>query len=188
MNHTRAFINLDCDGVLANFVKAACKAHNRPNDISRWDFIKDWDMTPGQFWSKCRGKDFWLKLEEFEYAQDLVAELRELCVDYSAELTITTAPSADPECVNAKLEWLYHHFGFYSHDVILGPKKWVMAHPRSILIDDKPENVKKFNEYSGYGLLFPQPWNNDEQQLDIFEDWHELVDEVEQILITMRRL
>ena len=187
MNNTHAFINLDCDGVLANFVDAACKAHNRPNDITKWEFYNDWRMNPSEFWSKCAGKDFWLDLEEYDYAQDLVAELRELCIDYSAELTITTAPSLDPECVNAKLEWLYYHFGFYSHDVILGPKKWAMAHPRSILIDDRPKNVNKFNEYGGYGLLFPQKWNINEQQSDL-KDWCDIVDEVEHILITMRRL
>lgn len=170
----KIFINLDCDGVLANFVKGACDIHQRPLAMGKWDFYEDWGMTSDQFWAKCCGYQFWTNLEVYDHAHDLVNNLRALCKNYSADLTITTAPALDPECINAKLKWLNHHFGIKPHDIIFGPKKWIMAHANSILIDDKPLNIFNYVLCGGHGILFPQPWNNSAGDESI-GDWRDVI-------------
>jgi 5'(3')-deoxyribonucleotidase len=172
----KTFMNLDCDGVLANFIKGACIAHGRPYYITRYDFYTDWGMDDETFWSKCRGRDFWVNLEKYEYADDFVQRIRELCKIYDAELTICTSPSLDPESISGKLEWLYKHFNIKHRDIMLGPKKWSMAHYRSILIDDNQDNIRKFNEHGGHGILFPQQWGS------CSEGWQNVADVAERIL------
>lgn len=179
------FINLDCDGVLANFAKGACDAHCRPFVVNKWNFFEDWGITVDQFWEKCTGHHFWANLEKYDHANDLVYHLRQLCREYKAELTITTAPSLDPECINAKLQWLSRHFDIKPHDVILGPKKWIMAHSNSILIDDKPQNIDNYISHGGHGILFPQPWNRSNSNNPSINDWNDVLKATDSILYSI---
>lgn len=179
---SKIFVNVDCDGVLADFVKGACKAHNQPLTNHKWNFYEDWGITEQQFWDKCSGYQFWSNLQTYDHAQDFLSEIRRLCQQYRADLTITTAPSLDPESISAKLHWLKQQFDIHSSDVILGPKKWVMAHSQSILIDDRPLNIKKYITCGGHGILFPQPWNLDYNGMTDIKNWQDVICATEYVL------
>lgn len=61
-------IYLDMDGVLCDFVGAACKLHGRdPATVTHWNFFKDWGMTAEEFWRPIHeaGEDFWANLEPY---------------------------------------------------------------------------------------------------------------------------
>jgi 5'(3')-deoxyribonucleotidase len=159
---------LDCDGVLADFVTATIKAHGRHeshSEILSWDYFEDWGLSPAQFWEKCRGFDFWVNILPYRWAETLLSHLRS---QYD-EVVICTAPSNDPECLEAKLEWLNVNFGIGIGDVFIGRKKYLLAKPNHTLIDDNIDNCKAFVEHGGQAQLFTQPWNTNECFPDRFE-------------------
>ena len=46
---------------------------------------------------------------------------------------------------------------------MFGARKELMAGPNTILIDDYPNNVNKFNAAGGLGILVPSNWNTVEE-------------------------
>jgi len=151
-------IVLDVDGVLADFVTAALHAHSRMeshDEIKSWDFYKEWGLTPEEFWAKCRGRDFWMSIQPYPEAIDLLSDLQAL-----GEVVICTTPSDDNECPGAKFEWLRHHFGLKPDQVCITGNKAILAHRGNLLIDDNPFNVAEFVAAGGFGYGFPRPWNN----------------------------
>ncbi len=170
----RREILLDMDGVVADFVTAALKAHGRTethDDITSWNFYEAWGMTAAEFWAPCRGKDFWFNIEPYPWAVDLYRGIAK-----NFPVTISTAPSNDSECARGKYEWLEKHLGVKPSDVMVGGRKYLLANPLHILIDDSPGNVNKFRERSGLAVGFKQPWNKFEH------GWQEVLTELEQYI------
>ena len=150
-------ILLDMDGVLVNFVKAASAAHGRPYEpekITQFSMAELWGLSVPEFWKPLVGQQFWADMEPYPWASELLAALREI-----APVTICTAPSIDYHCCGAKREWLHQHFGIKSSDVVLANKKWLLAAPNHLLIDDSDRKVKQFKNAGGRAIIFPQPWN-----------------------------
>ena len=151
-------IFLDMDGVLANFLKAACAMHNRPyepKEITQFDVADIWGISRNEFWKPLGGQEFWENLEPHEWAGDLYKGLKDI-----APVTILTAPSRDPGCIPGKIAWLERHLRIKSYDVIPTGKKFLLArHKNCILVDDSEVKTQMFTEYGGTSALFPQPWN-----------------------------
>jgi hypothetical protein len=149
-------ILLDCDGVLADFVTSAARVHGKSPKILSWDFWEQWGISPEEFWAPLATRDFWLGLEPYKWATEFLGALKQL-----GPVTICTAPMhLNTEiCVGAKLDWLESYFGIRPEDVMIGRKKYLMASPSRVLIDDSDENVGLFWQHGGSAILFPQPWN-----------------------------
>ena len=147
---------LDCDGILSNFPEAACKAHGREyvlEEITSFNWYQDiWEMSSKEFWQQIRGHDFWYNMEPYPWAKELIELL-----DY--EFTIVTSPSLDSAFATARTDWLYHHFKIRIPDIMIGSKKFLMANPAHLLIDDRDENIDSFTKRGGRAVTFPQPWN-----------------------------
>lgn len=145
------------DGVLADFASQAIKAHGwsgKHDDIYKFNMEEIFGITISEFWSKCWGYDFWYDIKPYPWAEELIRECRKL-----GDLIISTSPSADKDCIPAKQQWLYDHFGIKVTDCMFGSKKYLMANPKTTLIDDYPLNIEKFANNNGNTLLFRQPWN-----------------------------
>lgn len=153
---------LDCDGVLCDFVSGAIQVHRIKNyshdDVKHWDFFQDWGMSAEEFYNWCRGYEFWFNLKPYDWAAWLVEEIG---LD---NFIISTAPTMDPTCVQAKLDWLYEHFKIPMTNIMVGSRKELMAKSGLVLIDDSPKNVEKFREHGGSAILFPQPWNGGDER------------------------
>jgi 5'(3')-deoxyribonucleotidase len=151
-------ILLDMDGVLSNFVKGACEAHGKPYEpekLTQFDMAAHWGITVQKFWEPLQDKSFWEGLEPYPWAEDLLSKLRAI-----APVTICTAPSQSHDCGAGKLSWLERELSISSRDVVLCNKKWLLARPRHILIDDSPRKADDFARHGGIAVLFPQPWND----------------------------
>jgi hypothetical protein len=60
--------------------------------------------------------------------------------------------------IKGKTEWVKKYIGPIKFNwTRSGKEKTLYATPNSILIDDKPENVKFFQQYGGIGILFTTP-------------------------------
>lgn len=152
-----AQILLDCDGVLANFVKASFVAHNKEysDDLDiGWDYFEDWNISEKQFWDKLRGYDFWYNIEPYPWAKTLYNSLKSI-----APVNILTAPSEDSECPQAKIEWLRDHLGVPLKEIIISRNKYLFANKTNILIDDNMHKIESFYDYGGNVIVFPQSWN-----------------------------
>lgn len=158
-------IFLDMDGVLTDFVSAALRVHGRPDALERWpagerDVPKMLNLSRTQFWNviDAQGAGFWESLEPFPWFSELIALAREF-----APVTILTAPSLAPHCLEGKVKWLHAHFpkdkGRLFTDYLIGSHKHLLARPGRVLIDDAESQVEAFRASDGSAILFPQIWN-----------------------------
>lgn len=183
-------ILLDQDGPLAGFatrvreiVNKAYRDHpfvpqistKEMTDNPTWESSELWGISVDEWWTVIRDdEDFWLKLPVQPWAKQLVDYLSEHC----DELIISTAPSShqDTRSCAQKLKWLETHFGIQPSNVMLGPKKYLMAKPDVCLIDDHKYNTDIFHEHGGTGILIPADWNTAnltfEQIRNVIDHYH----------------
>jgi len=155
----------DMDGVLADFVSGAAKAHHRespylyPKNYGTFDIEKLWDISAQEFWAPidAMGQDFWLGLEKTPEADELVALLTERVGVES--IAILTAPSDDPGCVPGKRAWIRKHYPQFSKQIIYTSAKGFLAAPTKLLIDDRDRNIDEFRRDGGQAILLPRLWN-----------------------------
>lgn len=164
---------LDMDGVLVNFVKGALKAHNI--NISVNDFYKghegEWNIVPiiqkyipgftdNKFWEPMND-EYWANLEPMEDFEEILSLLEER-FDRSS-ITICTSPSENEGCIPGKRRWIKKYMPSHYHRTYaqnFGPKKWLMAHRRHILVDDHNKNCREFVDYGGHAASVPRLWNS----------------------------
>lgn len=161
-------ILLDMDGVLADFVSRACEAHKKPSpygfpeNLGVFDLekCKGWEMTPEEFWKPVNagGYEFWRYLDLMPEAHQIV----DLAVNLVGEsnICILSSPSQDPGCVPGKRDWMKAHFPSLTKNMLFGSAKRFVAGPDKILLDDRDENLKSFQEFGGRVVAVPRPWNH----------------------------
>lgn len=162
--YTKIF--LDMDGILADFVKAACQLHNRPEPCIKpehygeFDLEKGWGITPEQFWAPIADQslDFWVGLEKTPEADQLV----NLAIYYVGvdNIAILTAPSKDSGSVPGKRLWIEKNYPQFKKQMIFTSAKGFLAGPDRILIDDRDRNIEEFAKAGGSGILLPRLWNS----------------------------
>lgn len=148
-------IFLDMDGVLCNFVQASLDVHNRTekhDEIDTWSYFEKWGMTVEQFWRKCSGVQFWERLKEYPWAEDLVCTASHLAEHY-----FLTAPTSTRrgECIIGKEKWLLAD----AFRMIPTEHKHLLAAPGRVLVDDSEKNIEQWIKHGGSGLGLKQPWN-----------------------------
>ncbi len=161
-------INLDLDGVAANFCDAACKlfgvdhidSHRKVNCVSEYIGV-----DKKTFWKEInrRGYKFWAEIEPYPWLKQLVNLVRK----YDNNFFLLTAPSDDPECEKGKKIWISKHIGIDRYVFTKARYKYRLSfEPNSVLIDDSLKNILQWNQNQdkhnipGYGIIFPQPWND----------------------------
>lgn len=159
-------IFLDQDGVLANFVGGACKAHgltcyDKPEHLGKFDMERLWGMSMQQFWAPTNNFDFWFNLEKTPEADAIV----ELAIDAVGvkNIAMLTSPSLDPDCVPAKRAWMEKYYPQLAKTMIFSWGKGMIGGPGRILIDDRDRNIDDWYVAGGEGILVPRPWNEDYQ-------------------------
>lgn len=167
---------IDMDGVLANFVGAACRVHNRPwpyddpKNLGRFEIEPAWGISPREFWKPidAAGIGFWENLEKTEFADRLIRFATSI---YGLDnLCILTSPSDDPACVPGKRAWMRMNYPLLSKNMLFGSAKQFLAGPDRVLIDDRDKNLEDFQMYGGFGVLVPQPWNRGHSSKDPWSD------------------
>ena len=160
---------LDLDGVLADFVGAAVKAHGRPNPWNEGmdalgvdSFETIWGITTEEFYKpiKALGKDFWADLDKTREADYLVHVVEERFG--SENCCILTAPKNGVVEIEGKYEWVRRNFPRYKNKIIVAcNSKRYLASSEAVLIDDMEGHVEEFRFYGGEAILVPRPWNKD---------------------------
>lgn len=122
-------------------------------------------------------KDIFLMLNEPDFFRDFELEdedavpvMKELNKHY--EIYIATAAMDVPGSFTAKYEWLCEYFPFLdtANFVFCGNKRIIKA---DFLIDD---NVRQLQNFSGEGILYSQPYNEQYTQFKRVHNWKEIYD------------
>jgi len=151
-------IFLDLDGVLQDFVGHTVrklKLSVDPTNCS-WDFWTP-EMTTKQFWDRVSldGSGFWRNIPTYEWTENLI----DLVKLYDPEFTLLTSPASCPYSWKGKRQWIQDYFGENFNRQIMTHDKHFCAAPGRVLIDDNEINCKRFADWGGQAILFPQSWN-----------------------------
>lgn len=151
---------VDMDEVLVDFVGGALEAHGwslgqleaeRPT--GQWSIPEVMGLGLEEFWFPIhvQGAAFWENLQVHPWIHELI----DLVEATSDEWYIVTSPSELTSSYVGKLNWLKGFFGDDWDRGIITRHKHLLANAHTTLIDDREENIVKFTEAGGKGLLFP---------------------------------
>lgn len=169
-------IYLDLDGVCTNFIESAIRVNSLDYkttvDIWKRDYrgvfsaFKVFGISNSTFWKNIEksGEEFWSLMEPYSWFTNLYKELSK-----QGKVYFLTSPSQSPNSLSGKLKWLQTQFNGGFKDYVITPNKELLANGNTILIDDYPKNIEKFNKAGGKGVLFPQFWNSMEDIVDKVE-------------------
>lgn len=160
-------ILLDMDGVVSHFTAALAALTSDYQDLlwpERDDLCGNYGFASNDdLWQTIdrAGQAFWQDMPVMPWAQELYDVLRPYSVVFC------TSPAYNPVCAAGKMAWLQRFTGDRAlRDVVITPRKELLARPRSILIDDLERNVRKFRTAGGQAILFPAPYNSMRGQFD----------------------
>ena len=108
-----------------------------------------WSSITRTNWSDCPTSDIfpWILYR----AERLVGR---------GSVRLATSPTKCPESLAGKLDWIHKHMPPWMHrQYHITPRKWDLARPDALLIDDREENLDLFRQEGGHGVLVPAPWN-----------------------------
>lgn len=151
---------IDMDGVLCDFVSAACKLFGQPEAADNWpageySMGKVLGCSDNEFWRTVESQpDFWESMPPYPWHRELFA----LVERHGYRPFIATSPSLDPRSASGKTAWIQKHIGRNFRDYFIGGKKDVLSLFDRVLIDDNDDQCAKFGR-CGTALLFPRPWN-----------------------------
>jgi 5'(3')-deoxyribonucleotidase len=157
------------DGVIADFNTAYLELINsklKHDDIKGWDINEYTNQTEKEFWNTLdlAGEDFWVNIPIYPEAVGLIQKLRLV-----NDVTILTSVSPiAPMAAVGKIKWLQKYITPMIA-ICIDTDKWKYANSKTILIDDKPDNIIKFINNGGRGLLYPRPWNIKFKDLPIYD-------------------
>lgn len=161
-------IYLDLDGVCCDFLSAALRLHNLDPEAvwkwwpaGEWDVCRVLDMTPANFWAPINDSvGFWAQLEPYNWFASLYAALADL-----GEVIFLTTPHDCAASWAGKQCWIRNR-GFGQRQVVMTPRKELLARPSAVLIDDNDQNVGSFALHGGKAITFPQQWNSHHELAD----------------------
>lgn len=168
-------ILLDLDEVLCDFVGGVCNYWAITQDAllphwepGSWDIVSPLGrtlvnhrrrltpITTQEFWNTLRwNATFWETLKPLPNMEDVLRVARWA----DPEFVLVTTPSRCSSSYVGKLNWVRRHLGERFNRFVLTGDKSLMAHPDAVLVDDKEENVVRFQEAGGRGILYPRYHN-----------------------------
>jgi 5'(3')-deoxyribonucleotidase len=178
-------ILIDCDGVLSNFSSMFV-------EIAKTQFGIDARLSDGENWDlfdypevKERKEDIWKHilstpglirgLDKFDYADELVSELRKL-----GDVICVTSVVFGGTYADERIAWLVEEMGFDRYDIILAYRKYMIE--GDVLIDDKPANVSAWADRwfgeGGIPILWQPPsrgFSSDDDRLLVTGDVDRLI-------------
>ena len=159
---------LDMDGLLVNFVKQACAAHNFNPDLltaGQWAMERDMGISAAAFWGRCAGHLFWESMEWMPDGREILSLVEGFVENSGLRLHILTSPSDDCGSFSGKYAWLQKHAPHLRRRLTLSCNKGELGHPGALLIDDSDDNCRKwrgyFNRVGGEAILVPRWWNSE---------------------------
>lgn len=147
----RVFV--DMDGVLANFNKAGAATFGIPypkKSRLRHTWLQDESGVSLSRWFEIMENDplIWERIETFPWTPALVQ-----CLDIHAPgWKILSSATYDPPCWSGKAKWVQKRLFPIAHMhrlVLVGGRKFDLASPGDVLVDDWDENINQWQLAGG---------------------------------------
>lgn len=157
-------IYLDMDDVLVNYAFNVAKHFGLTMDelYARWpvgvyQIYHAVGKPDEDVWRQVRSQppEFWASMPEFPWSRELFNFAKGL----GDEMEILTSPINSWTCVAGKVQWLHKFAGDDFYQYHIAKSKWDCAQYNHILVDDKEDNINRFCEKGGHGVLFPAHGN-----------------------------
>lgn len=140
-------------GVGSNYADYPLRSRNTEKALNT---LAGREVAKGDLWHRF-GTDFWANLSKTPQANWLISACKRLVGPgnvFLASYPISAASAA------GKIEWIRRHLPKWLHEqYVLTPRKWMLAQPGALLIDDTPAFCRRWMERGGEATLFPRPWN-----------------------------
>lgn len=137
-------IQIDMDGVLADFEKHACEILGVDKIVDKkamWKAIKAHIKNGGRFW---------YELEKME----LVDEMLDLIISLCKRNEILTATGYEDTAAQDKRDWIREQAAGLRVNLVRSSKdKALYAQPNILLIDDREKSIGPWIEAGGVGIL-----------------------------------
>jgi len=175
-NYIKPKIYLDMDGVIADFFGALEKHYK----VEHWKDLPNIEQTL----KDLKGTDFFGNIPKFETSDKLIEYVDRLTY---GDWNILSSPLRDDHQNSSfwKRHWLTKHNYKPTESIFTGRKEKYATTPTNednvtyntsnILIDDKPENIKRWREKGGIGIQY-QANENDLHLLINEIHYHYLLD------------
>lgn len=167
----RKKLNLDVDGVLADFAAAVCEhvytvtgRRYNPNVIRTWEVFDSLPEPPSvqaEVYARLKAEGGCSSIPVIDGAKDAVNQLNEI-----VDITIVTSPFYGSKTwVYERSRWLHKHFGVSVDHVIHAKRKHAIH--ADFFLDDKESHVRAWEAYwrahghSPVGLLWHTNRNTD---------------------------
>ena len=134
-------IYVDMDGVLVDFIKGYFELTGIDISGSFRDDTDFWDPIDKS------GYKFWIGLEWKRDGKKLWSYIKKY------RPIILSAPSMKIESRIGKMDWIKKELPWYRLILRSAENKKEFANEKSILIDDRPENIQSWIESGGIGIL-----------------------------------
>lgn len=143
---------IDMDGVLADFVGGLCTKFEYKDAWPNGEY--DVCKVIGQNVWPHLDHNFWVNLPKTDEADEII----KIACQY--DYYICTAPTLDPYSAAGKLIWLGRFYPIIAkaRRFVITPHKHLLA-KGNILIDDSDEQIRRWREAGGNGVIIPRPWN-----------------------------
>ena len=155
-------IFIDMDGVFVDFLGGCFKYFNTDKTIADWP-EREWGddkilkemfgLSGPAFWKRIGNDFFWANLDWQPDGKEFI----DFISPYKP--VILTSPAFGS--AHGKHMWIRDNLHEYYKDrrYLIGPAKEYVSRPGVILIDDCEENILKWKEKGGMGILYPRHWN-----------------------------
>jgi hypothetical protein len=133
---------------------------------------------------RSEDKNFWAELPEYPWAKELWEKCNDLADTAILTAPIWSCPELVPACLSGKGMWMQKFTGNPKFDKYhITQAKQDCARWDRILIDDREENIAKFTEAGGKGILFPYHGNRLHHLKDnplpvVFEELDRMINEI----------
>lgn len=163
-------VYIDMDGVIVNLISGWIPYLNKitgknlsHGDIDIRSVEKKFGVSHYIAGKPLREKMFWESLPPYPGAVEAVKRIHNLGI----EIYVSTTPfTTSPSCCWGKKKWFENHLYFLPYNrLIFIYDKYLLD--GDAIIDDKPENIIKFN---GRRILWDQPWNRNLNS-DVLPQW-----------------
>ena len=162
----------DIDGVVADFVSAACHTIDPngdayvPEDFKHWDMSKTLTIAAQDILDVATCEQHWCyRIPEYQGSRNFMKRLKELG-DVRA---LTAAVGNSKHWINERKAWLYECSGIVEKHIVFCPGEEKQFHSGDVLIEDRLETCvqwaarwrdpKDTGYDGGRAILIDRPWN-----------------------------
>lgn len=150
---------LDMDGVCVAWTEAVCALYGVPvpEGPMTYDLHPYFGVSEDAMWARINalGTDWWAALPPYPWFRNLFSALAAI----GPRVVFLTSPCTEGHSAAGKVRWIRKHVAPDFRDYVITSKKYLLARPGTVLVDDSDDKLAAFSNHGGNSVVFPRQWN-----------------------------